>query len=324
MALHIIRHDIAGTAHWALLEGTRAYPLELPCTTTGELIALGRATLADAATAARQRVPAEVDTLTLLSPVTMPARVLCQGANYRQHMLDSGMDPDQKTFNMFFTKSSASVHAPRGEILRPPHVELLDYEIELTLVLGCRTRGAVRVTANDLADYVAGICIGNDVSARDVQIPQMQFHKGKSYRTFCPLGPVLALLAPDEMHYLDEMLLTLTVDGERRQHDHTGNLVYRPAETLTEYSQVSNFDPGDVILTGTPAGCALGLPSPLAVRLSGLLPEAQKWAAFRAGQKRRRQYLRAGNVVESRIVSRDGRIDLGLQRHVVRDLEKPL
>jgi len=323
MALHIIRHEQDGRAHWALLESGRAWPLDVEAATTGDLLSLGRARLADAAVAARARTPLAVDTLALLSPVTMPARVLCQGANYRQHMIDSGMDPDQKTFNMFFTKSSASVHAPRGEILRPPHVELLDYEIELTLVLGCRTRGAVRVHANDLADYVAGICIGNDVSARDVQIPQMQFHKGKSYRTFCPLGPVLALLEPGEMHYLDEMLLTLTVNGERRQHDHTGNLVYRPAETLTEYSQVSDFDPGDVLLTGTPAGCALGLPSPLVVRLSGLLPEAQKWAAFRAGQKRRRQYLQAGDVVESRIVSRDGRIDLGLQRHVVRDLETP-
>jgi len=324
MALHILRHDINGQAHWALLEGTRAFALDLPCTTTGELISLGHSALAEAALQARRGTALQADRLALLSPVTTPARILCQGANYRQHMLDSGMDPDQKKYNMFFTKSSASVHTPQGDIVRPPHVQLLDYEIEMTLVLGCRTRNAVHVTANDLADYVAGICIGNDVSARDVQIPQMQFHKGKSYRTFCPLGPVLALLAPDEMHYLDEMLLTLTVNGERRQHDHTGNLVFRPAETISEYSQVNDLDPGDVILTGTPSGCALGLPSPFLVRMSALLPEEKKWAAFIAGQKRRAQYLQPGDRIESRIVSRDGRVDLGTQRHLVRDTAIPL
>src|SRR3990167_4787459 len=72
-----------------------------------------------------------------------------------------------------------------------------------------------------------------------------------------------------------------------------------------------------LVMTGTPAGCALGLPSSIAIRLSGLLPEAKKWELFLNSQKRRKQYLRQGDVIESRIVSRDGIIDLGVQRHVV-------
>lgn len=315
MALHIVRFRHQDQVRWGLLQNAQILPLDIPCTTTAELVALGyqgvHKTLSPA------QAPLEVATVELLSPITSDARVLCQGANYRQHMLDSGMDPDDKQFNMFFTKSSASITGPTGRIVKPRHVQLLDYEIELTLVLGSKTNGPVRVTAANLHDYVAGICIGNDVSARDIQIPQMQFHKGKSYRTFCPLGPVLCLLDQSEMRYLDEMQLRLTVNGEIRQNDSTASLVYKPAETLTEYSQIHDFAPGDVLMTGTPSGCALGLPSPMLVRMSGLLPETKKWEIFLKGQKRRSQYLKAGDRVESVIVSRDGRLNLGKQSHII-------
>lgn len=315
MALHIVRFRHHDQVRWGLLQNAQILPLDTPCTTTAELVALGyqgvHRTLSPA------QAPLEAATVELLSPITSDARVLCQGANYRQHMLDSGMDPDDKQFNMFFTKSSASITGPTGRIVKPRHVQLLDYEIELTLVLGSKTNGPVRVTAANLHDYVAGICIGNDVSARDIQIPQMQFHKGKSYRTFCPLGPVLCLLDQSEMHYLDEMQLRLTVNGEIRQNDSTASLVYKPAETLTEYSQIHDFAPGDVLMTGTPSGCALGLPSPMLVRMSGLLPETKKWEIFLKGQKRRSQYLKAGDRVESVIVSRDGRLNLGKQSHII-------
>jgi 2-keto-4-pentenoate hydratase/2-oxohepta-3-ene-1,7-dioic acid hydratase in catechol pathway len=197
-------------------------------------------------------------------------------------------------------------------------VQLLDYEIELTLVLGKQTDGPVEITADNLHEFVAGLCIGNDVSARDVQIPQMQFHKGKSYRTFCPLGPVLCLLDKSEMHYLDEMQLKLTVNGETRQQDSTANLVFKPAETLSEYSLIHNFAPGDVLMTGTPAGCALGLPSPAVTKVAALLPESKKWQLFIKSQKRRQQYLQAGDVVESTITSRDQVLDLGKQRHTIK------
>lgn len=315
MALHIVRFRHQDQVRWGLLQAGRILPLNVPCTTTGDLVALGYGGVHRKLESIAPLL--DVAAVELLSPITSDARVLCQGANYRQHMVDSGMDPDAKQFNMFFTKSSASIHAPSGRIVKPRHVQLLDYEIELTLVLGRRTTGPIEVTAANLHEQVAGICIGNDVSARDIQIPQMQFHKGKSYRTFCPLGPVLCLLDKDEMHYLDEMQLHLTVNGETRQDDNSANLVFKPAETLTEYSQIADFAPGDVLMTGTPSGCALGLPSPALVKVSGLLPEARKWELFLKSQLRRRQYLKAGDRVESTIISRDGRIDLGRQNHVV-------
>lgn len=316
MALSIVRFKNENAdIQWGVLSNGKVAVLSTAFATTAELIQQGYATIAEMASAAKQLVPLEK--LSLLSPITSPSQVLCQGANFRQHMIDSGMDPDAKAFNMFFTKSVASITGPQGEIIKPKHVQLLDYEIELTLVLGKATDSEVQVTNENLHEYVAGICIGNDISARDIQIPQMQFHKGKSYRTFCPLGPVLCLLAKDEMKYLSQMNLTLSVNGQTRQQDSSGNLVFKPAETLTEYSAITNFAVGDVLMTGTPAGCALGLPSSTVVRVSGLLPEQLKWNLFKKGQAKRSAYLNVGDVVESHIVSSDGKIDLGYQRHTV-------
>lgn len=313
MALHIVRFQYDEKISWGILQQQQVYPLDLPSTTTQALLETKRDTLmAECAS-----MPLDINDIEVLSPITRGAKVLCQGANYRQHMIDSGMDPDAKKFNMFFTKSAASITDPHGVIIKPRHVALLDYEIELTLVLGKRTQGPVKITEQNLHEFIAGICIGNDISARDVQIPQMQFHKGKSYRTFCPLGPVLCLLEAEEMHYLNSMQLQLSVNGQVRQKDISTNLVFKPAESLSEFSLIQDFEPGDVVMTGTPSGCALGLPSPLLVRLMGLLPEAKKWGLFIKSQKRRPQYLKPQDVVESSIVSLDGKLNLGSQSHVI-------
>ncbi len=118
------------------------------------------------------------------------------------------------------------------------------------------------VAPDDLPDLIFGLVIANDVSARDVQLPQTQFFKGKSYRGFCPVGPYLAVPERDEFPLLNELLLTLAVNGEVRQNDSTENLVFKPAETLAELTTFSDLSPGDLILTGTPAGCALRVPPP--------------------------------------------------------------
>lgn len=315
MALHLVRFENNSRTYWGVIQNGMIVTLNVPCTTTAALLELGyngvHRTLQD------HGEIVDAGSVRLLSPITMPTKVLCQGANYRQHMIDSGMDPDAKTFNMFFTKSSASITGPLGDIIKPDHVSLLDYEIELTLVLGKRTQGPIQVTAANLHEYVAGICIGNDISARDVQIPEMQFHKGKSYRTFCPLGPTLCLLDRSDMHYLDELKLELRVNGEIRQQDCSSNLVYKPAETLAEMSMIHNFEPGDVLMTGTPSGCALRLPSPTLLKISSLLPDATRWDLFRRSQSRITMYLKLGDVIESTIKSTDGAINLGQQRHLI-------
>ncbi len=316
MALHLVHFiDPQQKERWGIVESNHITALQNDFPTTKDIIECGLVKLAQLALESTEKYL--FSDITLLSPITNPSQILCQGANYRQHMLDSGINPDTQSFNMFFTKSLASLHGPIGWIEKPSHVDLLDYEIELTLVLGKRTQGCVTVSTENLHEYIAGICIGNDVSARDIQIPQMQFYKGKSYRTFCPLGPVLCLLDKTEMHYLNHLQLTLKVNDEVRQQDSTENLVFKPAETLTEFSQITNFEVGDVLMTGTPSGCALGLPSSALIKMTGLLPEKLKWQLFNKGQSKRSQYLKIGDQVESHIFSHDGKINLGHQRHTV-------
>ena len=316
MAINIVRYEFEDETRWGVLDKELIYPLSLPCTTTKALLEFGKKTINQSIQS--DKTGLRLNEVKLLSPITAPAKVLCQGANYRQHMIDSGMDPDEKKFNMFFTKSTASISDPVGEIIKPKHVSLLDYEVELTLVLAKQTASPVHVTNNNLHEFIAGICIGNDISARDVQIPQMQFHKGKSYRTFCPLGPVLCLLEKNEIHHINNLELLLKVNGHTRQNDFTENLVFKPSETLTELSMIHDFEIGDVVLTGTPSGCALNLPSPFLVRVSSLLPEAMKWKIFLKAQRRRVQYLQEGDLVESTIQSKDKKINLGIQRHTIK------
>jgi 2-keto-4-pentenoate hydratase/2-oxohepta-3-ene-1,7-dioic acid hydratase in catechol pathway len=256
--------------------------------------------------------------VTLLSPVTAPCRVICQGANYRQHMIESGLDPDAKNFNMFFEKSDASIAPPVGDVVPPDHVRLLDYEIELGLVIGAAANAARSVSPGDLPNLIFGLVIANDVSARDVQLPQTQFFKGKSYRGFCPVGPYLTVPERDEFALVDDLLLTLKVNGAVRQSDSTRNLVFKPAETLAELTTFSDLSPGDLILTGTPAGCALRVPPPPLRRLMQLLPERVLWKAFVKAQQRRSSYLKPGDRMALTIRSSDGRLDLGEQQTLVR------
>lgn len=319
MPLHIARYceSESGPARWGVVQQQQVLPIEAEFSSTAEFLAHGRPLALDVAQGKTEAEPLALDRVQLLSPVTKPCRVICQGANYRQHMEESGLNPDDKKFNMLFNKSSASVSDPHAGIRRPAHVQLLDYEVELGLVIGAPLDRETQVTKDNLHQWVAGIVIGNDVSARDVQVPQMQFFKGKSYRSFCPVGPFLCLLEPSEMHYLEQLELKLTVNDQPRQQDVTQNLVFKPAETLSEISQISDLDPGDLILTGTPAGCAMQAPPAAVVRLSGLLPEPVKWKLFVKMQKKKPNYLKPGDLVRATIKSLDEVIDLGEQRNRV-------
>jgi 2-keto-4-pentenoate hydratase/2-oxohepta-3-ene-1,7-dioic acid hydratase in catechol pathway len=207
--------------------------------------------------------------------------------------------------------------AADSAVVRPNGVRFLDYELELGLVLRRDIRGPVHVTEVNLHEFVGAAVIVNDYSARDVQIPQMQFYKGKSFRTFGPVGPHLTLLDENNVDLVKHLRLRLTVNKQVRQDDTTANLVYGPAETLTELSRIHDFEAGDLLSTGTPAGCALSVPSPAKQRIAQLLPERKRWQLFSKIQAKRTQYLRPGDLVEATIRSDDGRIDLGLQRNLI-------
>lgn len=326
MICHVVHYHNPQTPNesglWGVLLNEYIYPVKGVFTSTADFLNTGR----DNAYALQEQVKRKPDTpsialkdVELLGPVKSPGRVLCQGANYRQHMIESGMNPDENPFNMFFNKSSASVCAGNSDIVRPAHVELLDYEVELGLVIGRRVDQEQSITDDNIHEVVAGIVIGNDISARDVQVPQMQFFKGKSYRTFCPVGPVLCLLEKEDMHYLHSLDLELKVNGKVRQQDSTSNLVFKPAESLSEFTQVSNLDVGDLVMTGTPSGCAMQIPPAPIVKLIQLLPEATKWKFFVKGQKRNGRYLQPGDQLATTIRSQDGKINLGIQKNLIRE-----
>ncbi|MCW5892616.1 MAG: fumarylacetoacetate hydrolase family protein [bacterium] len=310
MAVPVVRYEHEAAIRWGVIAAGRITPIPGDFPTTGDLVRR----VTPAALRALGGDGIDAATVRLLAPVTRNQRFVCQGANYRQHMIDSGVDPDAKTFNMIFTKAPSCIVPADSDVVRPKTVRFLDWEIELGLVLRRDVTAPVTVTDATLHEFVAGAVIVNDYSARDVQIPQMQFYKGKSFRTFGPVGPWLCLLEPADVPLLRDLRLRLTVNGEVRQQDTTANLVYGPAETLTELAGVHDLYAGDLLATGTPAGCALAIPPPLVQRFVGLLPEATKWSLFLAAQARR-PYLQPGDVVEARIASADGRLDLGVQQN---------
>jgi len=311
MAINIVRFEHQNLAHWGVLNDQQIalIPGEFP--TTGDLIRgvklekLKALPLSDLT----------LDKVTLLSPVTRNQQFICQGANYRQHMIESGMNPDAKNYNMIFTKAQSCICAADSDVIKPSASKFLDYEIELGLIMRREISGKVAVTEQNLHEFIAGLVIVNDYSARDVQILQMQFYKGKSFRTFGPIGPWLCLLEAADMPYLKKLQLRLTVNGQVRQNDSTANLVHGPVATLNELAGVQDLAPGDLIATGTPAGCALSIPSPAKMRIAALLPEAKKWALFLEAQAARTQYLKAGDKVEASIRSDDGVINLGVQHN---------
>ena len=312
-AVHVVRFEYQNTVQWGVIRQGRITPIPGEFATTGDFIrqnSVEDLVLLTGSELAESEVK-------VLSPVTRNQQFVCQGANYRQHMIESGMDPDAKKFNMIFTKATSCLVAADSDLIKPRNVRFLDYEIELGLVMKRPISSAVSVTENNLHEFIAGVVVVNDYSARDIQIPQMQFYKGKSYRSFGPVGPYLCLLEKQDFAVLKNLDLKLTVNGESRQNDNTGNLVYGPAETLTELSGVQDLFVGDLIATGTPAGCALSIPSPAKQKIGALLPERKKWEIFFKVQAKRTQYLKPGDVVEARIASSDGRINLGVQRNTV-------
>jgi 2-keto-4-pentenoate hydratase/2-oxohepta-3-ene-1,7-dioic acid hydratase in catechol pathway len=313
MPLNITRVQHNDQIMWAKPMGSDLELLEIDATTTGDLIRnFDINQLRD-----MQGKRVSWQDVTLLSPLTQNQQFVCQGANYRQHMIESGVNPDDKTFNMIFTKAASCICAADSPVVKPKGVHLLDYEVELGLVLKCEINEGVSLSEEDLPNVIAGLVIVNDYSARDIQLPQMQFYKGKSFRTFGPVGPWLCLLETEDYRHLTNLDLELRVDDEVRQQDNTRNVVYQAAETLTELSLIQDFAPGDLIATGTPSGCALRAPSPRIQRMMGLIPEKTKWRLFLKAQRKRTQYLQPGQTVTTSIKSPCGQIDLGTQSNLV-------
>jgi 2-keto-4-pentenoate hydratase/2-oxohepta-3-ene-1,7-dioic acid hydratase in catechol pathway len=299
---------------WWVQTPAGAARIETTAATTGELLA-DRAAV-EAATSAQATVP--VADLELVSPITAPCRVVAQMTNFRSHISDSGMSPDSIPLT-FFRKTSGSISGPYDDIVRPSHVRFLDYEVEIGIVIGKPVPVGTAITADNVAEYVAGLVVTNDVSARDLQLPKTQFYEAKSYPTFTPVGPALVLLEADELKRFADLRLRLAVNGEPRQDSVVaGDMVFQPLAALRALTGFQRLDAGDLLLTGTPAGTALSAPAKPIEIIGSLLPAHLKWKAFFKRQADNPKYLRDGDLVEARVATDDGAVDLGTQRTVVR------
>ncbi len=292
---------------WWVQTAKGAARVQTDATTTRELLADSSAI--NAAAKSTDTVP--VDSLNLLSPITTPCRVVAQATNYASHVKDVGRDP-AKTPLTFFRKASGSVTGPFGDIIKPEHVKLLDYELEIGLVFGRELPVGTEVTEANLADFVVGLVVTNDISARDVQLPKQQFFESKSYPTFTPVGPALVLVTAEELKRFGELTLRLSVNGEVRQDMLVdGDILFPPVQALQALSKFQKVDAGDILLTGTPVGTAL--------TLHGKTPKGDiDLGAFLTAQvEKNPAYLHDGDVVEATVATDDGAIDLGVQRNVV-------
>ncbi|MGG1678651.1 fumarylacetoacetate hydrolase family protein [Neobacillus sp. NRS-1170] len=317
MGLQIVRFEKDQKERWGVLSGETISVLQGTYSSLADFLEKGK----EEAAKIKEQAKAEsisLNEVTLLSPVTKPARIICQGVNYATHRSETGMEATRPPFNMIFSKADSSLCGAYSEIVRPLNVKLLDYELELGLVIGADITEQVKVNDENLHQYIAGLVIVNDVSARDVQLPQGQWLKGKSFRTFCPVGPYLYLLDKDELPLIHDLQLNLWVNDELRQSCNSSQLLYKPAETLSELSEVMDLSQGDLIVTGTGGGVALNLSPEVNALLSNLsVPYQQKLDLLVEKQLEGGKYLNDGDIIRCQIKSANGKMDLGEQKNKV-------
>ena len=180
-------------------------------------------------------------------PIDRPQKIVCVGLNYSDHAEEQGVELPERP--LLFSKWPNTLIGPGEPIVLPSIAERVDYEAELGVVIGSRVRG---VSVENALEAVAGYLCANDVSARDLQFGDGQWARGKSLDTFCPIGPTLVPAAdvPDPQ----ALGIRAILNGEVMQDSTTANMVFGVAEIVAFVSEAITLEPGDLILTGTPAG----------------------------------------------------------------------
>lgn len=312
MGIYLVRFEKMGEMFWGVKEDDQI----IPVSNVNMLQELMRHYLNDLReiTEKQKDNSFSINEVKLVAPVT-PNAIICQGVNYSSHREETGVDVQKPPFNLIFSKAASSISGPYDPIVKPERVKLLDYEIELAIVLKKEIHPCSRIEEDNLHEYILGVTIANDVSARDIQFLEHQWLKGKSFRTFCPVGPYVYVPEPDEIHEIFQLELELSVNGEIRQKANTSQLLYKPVETLNELAQVMDLSPGDLLLTGTPGGVAMQFSQDEMSLLSSLSTgyDEKKNIIDRHDSCK---YLKEGDMVEATIYGAGG-IHLGTQRNEV-------
>jgi 2-keto-4-pentenoate hydratase/2-oxohepta-3-ene-1,7-dioic acid hydratase in catechol pathway len=245
----VVEGDAVTTA--AMLELTDRWPSMLDLVRAGDD---GLASVRERAAGASGSI--DISGVELLAPIPRPPQnPVAVGLNYRAHADESSVATgitEQLAYPMLFTKAASSVIGPNASIRIDPRLTReVDWEVELAVIIG--TAGS-DIAAGDAFEHVFGYTVANDVSARDLQFRDSklpQFYQGKSLDTFCPMGPWI--VTRDDLDITD-LRLRLCVNGELMQDGSTSQLIFGVPELLAEISRSRTLEPGEIILTGTPAG----------------------------------------------------------------------
>ena len=188
----------------------------------------------------------------LKAPISRPPKIIAIGLNYSDHLEEvkaAGREIDKPEVPMIFNKQSLSANGPYSEVHDPSVSEMLDFEGELTIVIGKKCR---HVAKEDAHKVIAGYTVANDFSVRDWQLRVPTFTIGKSFDTHCPFGP--AIVTPDELTDPHNLDIKTFVNGEERQSSNTKHLMFNCFDLVEHLSTAFTLEPGDLILTGTPGG----------------------------------------------------------------------
>jgi 5-carboxymethyl-2-hydroxymuconate isomerase len=226
----------------------------------GALLRAGDSALAAVRELANGAAPGSagsLDDLDLAAPVLVPSKIICAGLNYRKHAAEGGEEVPSRP--ILFAKFGNTIIGCGQAIVHPLITESLDYEGELGVVIGRRISS---VEVADAGAAIAGYVVANDVSARDIQEsdPAGQWLRGKSLDTFAPLGPLF--VTADAVSDWRELEIRTWVNGELRQSELCGDMVFGVEELVSFASQDLTLEPGDLILTGTPSGVGYSFDPP--------------------------------------------------------------
>jgi 2-keto-4-pentenoate hydratase/2-oxohepta-3-ene-1,7-dioic acid hydratase in catechol pathway len=250
------RRSTSAAPEPGVLQKDAVYPLTpLGYADAESFIAAGEKALASTQAMTSQSASVPLSSVQLLSPLLHPQRIFCVGLNYQDHAKESKMAV--QAVPTIFMKLPSAITGPDSDIVLPTNSTQPDYEAELAVVIG---RSARNVTRDNWRQYVFGYTILNDVSARDVQLATSQWTLGKSFPTFCPIGP--CVVTADELKDPHSLDVRLTIDGETMQQANTRDLIFDIPAVLGYISAIVPLEPGDIVSTGTPKGVGLGRTPP--------------------------------------------------------------
>lgn len=228
--MKVVRFSFESKIHFGILDGEEVVVLE------GDPIGYGFEPTS-------QRVP--ITQISLLAPVIPRSKIVGVGLNYRDHIAEFGRDVPEEP--VLFLKPNTSVIGPGDPILLPEGTGRVDFEGELAIVIA---KVAKDVPASRAKDYIFGYTLANDVTSRTLQKRDGQWARAKGFDTFCPLGPAIET----ELDISDDLRLVSKLNGEVKQDEALGQMLYKVPEIIALVSAAFTLLPGDVILTGTPSG----------------------------------------------------------------------